>query len=94
MTLGLGNVGRAGSVGFGAADRLGGGPGNGALVAVVEVDGDGGVGDVGGDDAVGVAASERDLLSGEAVRSSGRAVESVRGDVGKQTARWKLRGTA
>src|ERR1700741_4044492 len=57
--------GLAGPVGFDAADRLGGGPPDGSGVLVVEVDGDGLVGDVDGDDLPGVDPAEGDLLPGD-----------------------------
>jgi hypothetical protein len=37
-------------LGFDAADRLGGGPADGASVVAAQVDGDGGLGDADGDD--------------------------------------------
>jgi len=58
----MGGPGLAGPVGFDAADRLGGGPADGAHVVVAQVDGDGVLGDVDGDDAPGVDPPERDLL--------------------------------
>jgi hypothetical protein len=61
----LGSIGGlAGPVGFDAADRLGGGPADGAGV-LVEVDGDGVGGDVDGDDLGGVDPAEGDLLPGD-----------------------------
>ena len=47
----------AGLLGFDAADRLGGGPADGAGVVAAQVDGDRVSGDVDGDDAAGVNAS-------------------------------------
>jgi hypothetical protein len=51
-------------LGFDAADRLGGGPADGAGV-LAEVDGDDLGGDVGGDDLAGVDAPQGDLLPGD-----------------------------
>ena len=56
--------GLAGPVGLDAADRLGGGPPDGAGV-LAEVDGDGLGGDVDGDDLPGVDAAESHLLPGD-----------------------------
>ena len=52
----------AGPVGFDAADRLGRGPADGAVVLVVELDRDGLGGDVDRDDPAGVDPAEGDLL--------------------------------
>ena len=54
--------GLAGPVGFDAADRLGGGPPDGAGVAAAQVDCHGVFGDVAGDDAPGMNPAEGDLL--------------------------------
>jgi hypothetical protein len=54
----MGGPGLAGPVGFDAADRLGGGPADGAGVVAAQVDGDGVAGDVDGDDPPGVDAPE------------------------------------
>jgi hypothetical protein len=59
----MGGHGHAGPVGFDAADRLGGGPADGAGVLAAEVDGDGVLRDVDGDDLPGVDAAEGDLLA-------------------------------
>ena len=61
----MGGPGLAGPVGLDAADRLGGGPPDGAYVVAAQVDGDGVLGDVDGDDAPGVDAPERDFLPGD-----------------------------
>src|SRR5262249_54860083 len=62
----LGNMGSlaglAGPLGLDPADRVGGGPADGAGVVAAQVDGDGVPGDVDGDDAPGVDAPEGDLL--------------------------------
>ena len=55
----------AGLVNLDGADRLGGGPPDGAGV-FAEVDGDRVGGDVDGDDLTGVDAAQRDLLADEA----------------------------
>ena len=60
----MGSPGLAGPVGLDAADRLGGGPPDGAGVVAAGVDGHGVVGDVDGDDLPGVDAPEGDLLPG------------------------------
>ena len=52
-------------LGFDAADRLGGGPPDGAGVVAGQVDGDGVGGDVDGDDLAGVDTPEGDLLPGD-----------------------------
>jgi hypothetical protein len=49
----MGRPGLAGPVGLDAADRLGGGPADGAGVVTAQVDGHGVLGDVDGDDATG-----------------------------------------
>ena len=56
--------GLAGLLGFDGADRLGGGPPDGAGV-LAEVDGDDLGGDVDGDDAPGVDPAQGDLLPGD-----------------------------
>src|SRR2546429_2010276 len=61
----MGGPGLAGPVGFAAADRLGGGRADGAHVVTAQVDGDGVLGDVDGDDAPGVDPPESDLLPGD-----------------------------
>src|SRR5215469_6763835 len=61
----MGSPGLAGPVGLDAADRLGGGPQDGADIVAAEIDGDGVVGDVDGDDPPGVDAPEGDLLPGD-----------------------------
>ena len=58
----MGGPGLAGPVGLDAADRLGGGPSDGADVVAAEVDGHGVVGDMDGDDLPSVDAPEGDLL--------------------------------
>jgi hypothetical protein len=50
-------------LGFVVADRVGGGPPEGSLSAVVEVDGDGVFGDVDGELSVGVGSAEGQFLS-------------------------------
>lgn len=52
-------------LGFLVADRVGGGPAEGPVSAVVEFDGDGVFGDVDGELVVGVGASESDFLSND-----------------------------
>src|SRR5690349_22164798 len=59
----MGSPGFAGPVGLDAADRLGGGPPDGASVVAAEVDGHGVVGNVDGGDLPSVDAPEGDLLS-------------------------------
>src|SRR5215471_5592704 len=61
----MGSPGLAGPVGLDAADRLGGGPQDGADIVAAEIDGDGVVGDVDGDGPPGVDAPEGDLLLGD-----------------------------
>src|SRR5215472_714931 len=61
----MGSPGLAGPVGLDAADRLGGGPEDAADIVAAEIDGDGVVGDVDGDDPPGVDAAEGDLLPGD-----------------------------
>src|SRR5690348_8559314 len=61
----MGGLGLAGAVGFDAADRLGGGPPDGAGVVAAQVNGDGVLGDVDGDDLPSVDAPEGDLLPGD-----------------------------
>jgi hypothetical protein len=52
-------------LGLVAADRLGGGAPEGALCAVVVIDGDGVLGDVDGDYGVGVSAAQGEFLAGD-----------------------------
>jgi hypothetical protein len=54
--------GLAGPVGLDAADRLGGGPADGAGAGGGQVDGEGVLGDVDGNDPAGVEAAQGDLL--------------------------------
>jgi len=66
-------------LGFDAADRLGGGPPDGAGVVAAQVDGDGVVGDVDGDDLPGVDPARGDLLPGDH-DDSGVAGHALGGD--------------
>ena len=66
-------------LGFDAADRLGGGPPDGAGVVAGQVDGDGVGGDVDGDDLAGVDTPEGDLLPGDH-DDAGVAGDSLDGD--------------
>jgi hypothetical protein len=53
-------------LGLAVADRLGGGPAEGSAAdVVVEVDGDGVLGDVDGHDGIGMRSAEGDLLAGD-----------------------------
>jgi hypothetical protein len=60
-----------GGGGFEAADGLGAGAGEGAVGAIGESHGDGVLGDVDGDDGVGLGASEGEFLAGDHDDSGG-----------------------
>lgn len=82
-----------GAVGFEAADGLGAGAAKGAPSAVGELDGEGVLGDVDGDDGVRVGAPERQFLPGDQDDSGGRRA-ALHGDRLHGGSRWRSGGAS